>query len=51
MDKFNPDKEDFTYSLVWVRLYSLPQKYWEEEYLVGIGNSLGVYFKSAKSTK
>lgn len=33
MEKFNPDTEDFTRPPLWIRLYSLPQEYWDEEIL------------------
>jgi hypothetical protein len=38
---FSPDKEDFTMAPVWICLYSLPQEFWREEILMGIGNTLG----------
>jgi hypothetical protein len=38
MDCFSPEKEDFTMAPVWIRLYSLPQEFWLEEILMGIGN-------------
>jgi hypothetical protein len=36
---------------VWLRLYSLPQEFWLEEVLAGIGNTIGVYVKSSEATK
>jgi hypothetical protein len=45
-EKFSPEKEDFTYAPVWIRLYSLPQ-----EFLAGIGNTIGIYVKSSEATK
>jgi len=33
MEKFNPDTEDFARPPLWIRLYSLPQEYWDEEIL------------------
>jgi hypothetical protein len=44
-----PRKEDFSYALVWIRLYSLPQEFWLGEILAGIGNTLGVYVKSVEA--
>jgi hypothetical protein len=37
------EKEDFTASLVWIRLYSLPHEYWNLKILEGIGNTLGSF--------
>jgi hypothetical protein len=50
IDHFSPEKEDFSFSLVWIHLYSLPQEFWLEEILVGIGNTLGLYVKSSEAT-
>jgi len=49
--RFNPDKEDFTWALVWIRLYSLPVEYWKEEMLKDIRNNIGVFIKVAEETK
>jgi hypothetical protein len=49
--RFNPDKEDFTWAPVWIRLYSLPQDYWDDETLKDIGNALGNFIKIAEQTK
>jgi hypothetical protein len=49
--RFNPDKEDFTWVPVWIRLYSLPQDYWDDETLKDIGNTLGNFVKIAEQTK
>jgi hypothetical protein len=51
MERFNPEKEDFTHALVWLRLYSLPQEFWLEEILVGINNTIGIYIKASEATK
>jgi hypothetical protein len=51
MEKFSPEKEDFVHAPVWIRLYSLPQEFWLEEILVGIGNTIGIYVKSSEETK
>jgi hypothetical protein len=50
-EKFSPEKEDFTHAPVWIRLYSLPQEFWLEEVLAGIGNTIGIYVKSSEATK
>jgi hypothetical protein len=49
--RFSPDKEDFMMALVWICLYSLPQKSWMEEILMGIGNTVGQYVKESEATK
>lgn len=49
--RFNPDKEDLSYAPVWIRLYSLPWEYWEEESLKSIGSVLGDFVKVAEETK
>ena len=51
MKKFNLEKEDFTHAPVWLRLYSLPQEFWLEEILAGIGNKIGIDVKASKATK
>jgi hypothetical protein len=50
-EKFSPEKEDFSHAPVWIRLYSLPQEFWLEEVLAGIGNTIGIYVKSSEATK
>jgi hypothetical protein len=50
-ERFSPDKEDFTMAPVWIRLYSLPQEFWLEEILMGIGNTLGHYVKASEATR
>jgi len=49
--RFNPDKEDFSWAPVWIRMYSLPVEYWKEETLADIGNKLGTFIKVAAETK
>jgi len=49
--RFNPDKEDFSWAPVWIRMYSLPVEYWREETLTDIGNKLGTFIKVATETK
>ena len=51
IEKFNLDKEDFTFVPVWIWLYSLPQEFWNEEVLFDIGNTLGNYIKIAEITR
>lgn len=47
VERFNPDKEDLSWALVWIRMYSLLAEYWDEDSLKDIGNGLGEYVKSA----
>jgi len=51
MEKFNPDKEGFTYTPIWVRLYFLRKEYRYKEIMVAIGNILGTHVKSVEPTK
>jgi hypothetical protein len=51
IDHFSLEKEDFKMAPVWIRLYSLPQQFWLEEILMGIGNTVGRYVKSSEATK
>jgi hypothetical protein len=50
-ERFSPDKEDFMMAPVWINLYSLPQEFWLEEILMGIGNIVGQYVKASEATK
>jgi hypothetical protein len=50
-EKFSPETEEFVHALVWIRLYSLSQEFWQEEVLAGIRNTIGVYVKSLEATK
>jgi hypothetical protein len=50
-ERFSPDQEDFTMAPVWIRLYSLPQEFWLEEILMGIGNTLGQYVRASEATR
>jgi hypothetical protein len=50
-DRLCPEKEDFTFASIWIHLYSLPQEFWLEKILMGIGNTLGRYVKSSEATK
>ena len=49
--KFNLDKEDFTCVPIWIKLYSLPQEFLNEEVFSRIGNTLGCYVKTTKITR
>jgi len=51
VERFNPNKEDLSWALVWIHLYSLPVEYLNEESLQAIGNVLGDFIKVAKETK
>lgn len=51
VERVNPDKEDLSWAPVWIRLYSLPMEYWEEDSLQAIGNVLGKFIKVAEKTK
>lgn len=46
--RFNSDKEDLTWAPVWIKMYSLPEEYWDEGLLKDIGNGLGEYIKVAE---
>ena len=51
VERFNPDKEYLSCAPAWIRLYSLPWEYWEENSLQEIGNALGEFIKVAEETK
>ena len=51
IERFNLDRKDFSWAPVWIRLYSLPLEYRDEESLKYIGNSLGNFIKIAEETK
>jgi hypothetical protein len=51
MERFIPNKEEFTMARVWIRLYSFLQEFWLEEILMGIRNTVGHYVKTSESTK
>ena len=50
-ERFNPDTENMTITLIWLRLYSLPIEFWKEEILQDIGNTLGDFVKISEQTK
>lgn len=45
---YNPDKEKFLATPIWVRLFSLPMDFWVPEILEEIGNPIGTFVKVAK---
>jgi len=49
--RLNSDKEDLSWAPVWIRLYSLPLGYWDEDSLHDIGNSLGEFIKIVEEKK
>ena len=51
VERFNLDKEDFSWAPVWIQMYSLLLEYWDEELLRDIGKGLGEFIKIAKETK
>ena len=50
-ERFNLEMEDMTLGLVWIRLFSLPDEYWDPETLKDIGNTLGEFIKVAEQTR
>jgi len=48
---FVPKKGTFASVPVWVRLYSLPLDYWQNESLMAIGNKLGNFVKASEATR
>ena len=50
-ERFDPDKENLTIASVWIRMYSFPKKYWKEEILMGVRNTLGNFFKVSEQTR
>lgn len=51
VEHLNTYKQYLTWSLVWIRLYTLNQDYWDELTLWDIYNALGEFIKTAKETK
>ena len=51
VEKFNLKNVDFTPALVWIKLYSLPREFWDEETLAGTGKILGSFVKTLKVTR
>ena len=50
-EQFDPNKENLTIALVWIRMHSLPSKYWKEEILTKIGNTLGTFIKVSEQMR
>ena len=50
-ERFNPDKENLTIALVWIKMYYLPMEYWTEEILTDIGNTLGNFVKVSEQIR
>eukprot|EP00253_Pinus_taeda_P013833 PITA_13833 len=48
---YDPDKENFLATPVWVRLFSLPMDFLDLEILEGIGNMIGRFVKIIEMTK
>ena len=46
--RFNPDKEDFKLTPIWIRLSSIPHEYQEACTLEGLSNTLGSFVKVSK---
>eukprot|EP00253_Pinus_taeda_P017343 PITA_17343 len=50
-ERYNPEKETMMDAPVWVRLFGLPDEFWDPEILEGIGNTIGSFVKTAEITK
>eukprot|EP00253_Pinus_taeda_P029130 PITA_29130 len=50
-ERYNPEKETMLDAPVWVRLFGLPDEFWDPEILEGIGNTIGSFVKTAEATK
>lgn len=50
-ERYNPEKEKMMDAPVWVRLFGLPDEFWDPEILEGIGNTIGSFVKIAEVTK
>eukprot|EP00253_Pinus_taeda_P027077 PITA_27077 len=50
-ERYNPEKETMLDAPVWVRLFGLPDEFWDLEILEGIGNTIGSFVKAAEATK
>lgn len=51
VERFNPDKESFTYAPVWIWLYLLPHEYWDAVTIQAIGNVLGTFIHASEITR
>ena len=50
-ERFNPDTKDLNIAPVWIRLYSLPTEFWDDQILADIENALGTFVKSLEQMK
>eukprot|EP00253_Pinus_taeda_P036581 PITA_36581 len=50
-ERYNPEKETMMDAPVWVRLFGLPDEFWDPEILEGIGNTIGSFVKAAEAAK
>eukprot|EP00253_Pinus_taeda_P008691 PITA_08691 len=50
-ERYNPEKEKLLEAPLWVRLFGLPDEFWDPEILEGIGNSIGSFVKAAEATR
>eukprot|EP00253_Pinus_taeda_P008955 PITA_08955 len=50
-ERYNPEKEKLLEAPLWVRLFGLPNEFWDPEILEGIGNSIGSFVKAAEATR
>lgn len=48
---YNPEKKTMLDAPVWVRLFGLPDEFWDPEILEGIGNTIGSFVKIVEATK
>ena len=50
-ERFSPENENMWIAPVWIRLYSLPNEYWDAEILEDLGNCVGTFIKIFEQTK
>ena len=50
-ERFNPKMEDMKFALVWIRLLSLPCKYWDLKIMQNIGNTIGEFVNLVRQMK
>lgn len=50
-ERYSPDKEKLLEAPIWVRLFGLPDEFWDLETLEGIGNTIRKFVKIAEATK
>jgi len=51
IERFVPEKEDFSHALVWICLYFFPQEFLLREILEGIKKMMGTFVKIVDSTR